>query len=301
LRAHRANRVATADRARSASTRDPGAKDPNCPGGKTTRGLTLGTDFITDVLLISLHVDAPVVLRPGVDATAVALRTTCEALAKASCAVLGLEPGEVQADYRPALTEAGQAGEEVELYLYDTLPGGAGFVRRVQERADEVFSAAVGLLTNCAEDCSRSCYRCLRSFQNRFEHDLLDRGLAKALLRYLWRGDSPTLPAKRMRESAAILAEALERDDLAGRRLARDESVELPGLGKISAPLAVFRGPRLEAIVGVHSPLTPDEPADPALHDVKEYCASVPVILVDEQLVRRNLPAATRQVREHLG
>ena len=33
------------------------------------QGLVLGTDFITDVLLVSIHVDAPITLSPGVLAT----------------------------------------------------------------------------------------------------------------------------------------------------------------------------------------------------------------------------------------
>ncbi|HEY0138585.1 MAG TPA: hypothetical protein VGB85_31090, partial [Nannocystis sp.] len=51
----------------------------------------------------------------------------------------------------------------------------------------------------------------------------------------------------------------------------------------------------------LHGPLTPNEPTDAALRDVKEYSASLPVILVDELVVRRNLPTATAQIIERLG
>ncbi|GAB1482147.1 hypothetical protein MASR2M78_09620 [Treponema sp.] len=79
-------------------------KNPECPGGGTTMGLVLGTDFITDVLLIRIRVDVPLVLAPGLLATDVALRTICEALTKAACTRLELEANELQAEYRPAFT-----------------------------------------------------------------------------------------------------------------------------------------------------------------------------------------------------
>ena len=62
----------------------PDPRDRHCPGGGATKGLVLGTDFITDVLLVSLRVDAPLTLIPGLLATDVALRTLCEAVTKAA-------------------------------------------------------------------------------------------------------------------------------------------------------------------------------------------------------------------------
>ena len=102
----------------------PDPRDGNCPGGGATKGLVLGTDFISDVLLVSLSVSPPLTLIPSLLATDVALRTISEALTKAACSRLELEANELQAEYRPALTAAGRDGREAEIYLYDTLPGG---------------------------------------------------------------------------------------------------------------------------------------------------------------------------------
>jgi hypothetical protein len=55
----------------------PDIKESMCPGGGATKGLVLGTDFITDVLLVAIRVEAPITLVPGVLATDVALRTIC--------------------------------------------------------------------------------------------------------------------------------------------------------------------------------------------------------------------------------
>ena len=73
----------------------PDPKQPKCDGNGTTRGIVLGTDFITDILLISLTVDDPVILKPSLG-TDIALRTVSEALAKAATLTLELESGELQ-------------------------------------------------------------------------------------------------------------------------------------------------------------------------------------------------------------
>ncbi len=143
----------------------PDRRDPNCPGGGATKGLVLGTDFITDVLLISVSVESPLVLYPGLLATDVVLRTLCEALTKAACILLELEANELQAEYRPALTAAGREGREAEIYIYDTLSGGAGFSKRAGSLGLPVFRDALAILENCPDACDRSCYRCLRSYR----------------------------------------------------------------------------------------------------------------------------------------
>jgi hypothetical protein len=69
----------------------------------------------------------------------------------------------------------GMNGLEAEIFLYDTLPGGAGFSTQLAGRGLELFREALSLMKTCPEDCDASCYRCLRSFKNKFEHSLLDR------------------------------------------------------------------------------------------------------------------------------
>jgi len=279
----------------------PDDREPNCPGGRVSSGIVLGTDFITDVLLISLRVTAPLALTAGVLATDIALRTISEALSKAACMSLGLEASELQAEYRPALTEAGRLGQEAEIYVYDTLPGGAGFVRRVGELGLHVFEDALDILEHCPEQCDRSCYRCLRSYKNKLEHDLLDRQLGASLLRFLLDGTSPALDESRLNGAIDLLFEDLQRHGLNNATMERNGIVGVEGIGDVTAPILVRRNTGDSLIVGLHNPLTPDEPHDDQLRDVKEYAASCPVLLVDEILVRRNLPRATTHVMSRIG
>lgn len=278
----------------------PDEREPTCTGSASTRGLVLGTDFVSDVLLIALRVDAPLTLRPGFLATEVALRTLSEALTIASTHRLEIEAGELQAEYRPALTSAGHQGLEAELYIYDTLAGGAGFARRIAEHGAALFEETIRVLESCPADCDRSCYRCLRSFKNRFEHALLDRHLGASLLRYLVWAEEPALSAARTDRAAERLCADLSRLGIPGAEFARNTRVNVPGIGTVIAPiLAKSRG--RELIVGIHGPLTPDHVADEALRDAKEYGAVVPVLLIDEIVVSQSLPSASQQVIEALS
>jgi len=274
----------------------PDDRDPNCAGGHATKGLTLGTDFITDVLLVSIRVQPPLTLTPGLLATDVSLRTVSEALTKAACDRLGIEPQELQAEYRPALTDAGREGLEAEVYIYDTLAGGAGFVRRVGDLGVSVFERALELLEVCPEDCDRSCYRCLRSYKNKLEHDLLDRQVGASLLRYALTGEYPTLEPARLAASTDQLFEDLKRQNLDDIVLERNRALSPPGLDPVTAPIHIARADGSEFVVGLHCPLTPDDPPDDALRALKEFCPSISVLLCDEIVVRRNLPSATSQL-----
>jgi hypothetical protein len=273
----------------------PDDRDPTCPGNRSTRGLVLGTDFISDVCLISVRVDRPLTLRPGYLATHVALRTLAEAMTIAATNRLEIEAGELQAEFRPALTEAGHDGLEAEIYLYDTLAGGAGFSRRVAELGEHLFDATLQLLEHCPANCDRSCYRCLRSFKNKFEHDLLDRHLAASLLRYLMHEEEPILNSDRLNAAADKLFEDLCRLGVAGAEFQRDAEIHVPGIGRVRAPIVGTSDGRT-VLIGVHGPLTPDHPADPELQEAKEYGAAVPVVLADEIVIARNLPHASGQV-----
>ena len=277
----------------------PDQGDENCTGGGASKGLVLGSDFISDVLLVSISIEPPLMLRPGLLATDVALRTVSEALTKAACGRLELEASELQAEYRPALTPEGRDGRQAEIYLYDTLPGSAGFAQEVGELGVAVFEDALRILEDCPENCDRSCYRCLRSYKNKFEHDVLDRYLGASLLGYLIHGSSPTLDPGRLATSSDLLFQDLRRHDLPGVTIERNHDMSLPGIGNLTAPIYI-KASGAEYIVGLYGSLTPDDPPDPALREAKEFCPSVTVVLIDEMAIRRNLPSATSGLIEQI-
>ncbi|MDQ2874530.1 MAG: DUF1998 domain-containing protein [Actinomycetota bacterium] len=271
----------------------PDPSSPECRGSGDTTMLVLGADFISDVLLISLTVASPLTLKPGVLASDVALRTLCEAITIAATRRLEIEPTELQAEYRPALTDAGHEGLEAEIYLYDTLAGGAGFARRVRDLGQGLFEEAIDLLEGCPAGCEQSCYRCLRRFGNRFEHSLLDRRLGASLLRYLIRMEEPALDPQRAERAASQLYEDLARQGLDGTELERNARVDLPGIGPVTAPILARSGTR-ETIIGIHGPLTPGYAADEGLRAA--IARGAPAYLADEIVISRNLPWASADV-----
>jgi ATP-dependent helicase YprA (DUF1998 family) len=279
----------------------PDEKEPMCEGAGTTRHIVLGTDFITDIALFSMDVELPLRLRPGQYPTAVALRTVSEALAKAASQLLEIEPGELMAEYRPSLTPEGRDGLKAEVFLYDTLPGGAGFSSQLVERGTELFQRALRLVKTCPENCDTSCYRCLRSFKNKFEHGLLDRHVAAELLEYLLTGTLPEFDADRLKTSTELLYRDLLRQDDGSIDFKANVTVSVAGAKDAEVPiLAVTKDGKRFAVV-LSGPLTVDHPAEASIRELREKAADLQFIVINELLVRGNLPAATREARQLIG
>ena len=271
-----------------------------CDGISPTRHLVLGTDFITDIALFSIRVTKPLNLKPGYSSTIVALRTVSEALAKAACELLEIESSELKAEFRPALTPSGKNGLEAEIFLYDTLPGGAGFTRQVAGFGQELFERALRLMTACPEGCDASCYRCLRSFKNKFEHSLLDRHIGAELLNYLVTGEQPRFDADRLSNSTKLLYHDLQRQTTEGIDLQLDSSVDTE-FGSLTAPILAETSTGQKFIIALSGPLTTNHLVDPALAKYSADGGSIPVIIENELIVRGNLPTATRKIRQKIG
>lgn len=180
----------------------------------------------------------------------------------------------------------------MELYIYDTLAGGAGFAKQVGLKGEVVFRDALTILENCPDGCDRSCYRCLRSYKNKFDHEFLDRFVGAALLRYLLEGERPVWNSKRLEESREILFRDLVRQNHPTAKIRRDVPVPSSTGSEIIAPILIERTDGLSAIVDVSAVLTPNLPAEVALEEIMEFGAPL-VRVVEELQVRRNLPSAT--------
>lgn len=272
-------------------------KDATCPGGRASRGLVLGTDFITDVLLIRMAVSDPVTLRPSYLASQVALRTVAEALTIAATGALEIESSELQAEFRPALTPLGGHGREAEIYLYDTLAGGAGFTEQVSKLGTTIFELALKQLEECPANCEESCYRCLRSFRNRFEHTQLDRHVGATLLHYLLEGTVPTLSQQRLDRSADRLFQDLIRSGIDGVEFERQVEVNVAGIGSVSVPILATKKNGERALIGINGSLTPDVAPTPELHRAHQETFER-VKLIDDLIIARSLPNASREVLE---
>lgn len=272
-----------------------------CSNRIAQQNIVLGTRFVTDIALFSLRVDAPMNLKPGTYASNVALRTVSEALARAATDMLGIEPGEILAEYRPAMSADSSSALCAEVFLYDTLPGGAGFSSAIPVKSEELLIRARNLLASCPEQCDSSCYRCLRAFGNRIEHRSLDRHVGIELINYLLTGVVPDSETDRLQASTELLFKDISRvlGDSEKIRCERNGAVEIRG-SKFTAPIQIYLKSTGDMIViGLSSALKEGYAADTDVRSLQEHGCTVSII--NELLVRSNLPAATKLVLDKLS
>lgn len=171
----------------------------------------LGHRFPTDALLLRMRAESPVRLgtisTPGLlsRASRMALTSLVESVSLAASRVLQIDEGELSGWWTPVL---GGRTDEAQLYLYDLLPGGAGYARAVGDSLEDVLDATEAILTGC--DCPTSCYRCIRHYGNNWIHASLDRHLALSLLHHIRHGTSPSLSANMKSTVLNGLCEYLE-------------------------------------------------------------------------------------------
>ena len=73
--------------------------------------------------------------------------------------------------------------ENKELYqivLYETVPGGVGYIEKIKDYWCEIMHKAYETLYN--HECDRACYRCLKNYYNQRDHDMLDKRTVRPLL-----------------------------------------------------------------------------------------------------------------------
>jgi ATP-dependent helicase YprA (DUF1998 family) len=239
-----------------------------CEG--TFTKIVLGNEFDTDVAVLRLGLPRAWSLDPDRAATTIAARSAVEALRRAACAMEDLEPNDIDGDFRFA---PGTADHQfIDLYLYDQAAGGAGFVKAAARDPHKLVDAALKLLDGC--DCDDSCYQCLRSYKNRYDHALFDRRIGADLLRTCFKG--------------APLAITPEREDYALDRLAAD-------LEESGAPTKRLDGGLVapdDKIICLAHPFVEKLPCSP------RACALVEgkdAVAVDILLVLRALPIASSE------
>lgn len=103
--------------------------------------------------------------------------SVAEALRKGASEILEMELEDLQ------VLVLGRAGaEDVDVLLYDPMPGGSGLLEQMVRRWPDVMDAAVSALNTCPSACQRACIDCMHTFRNAFYHDHLNRHVAMARL-----------------------------------------------------------------------------------------------------------------------
>lgn len=126
----------------------------------------LGHEFLTDVLEVRLSGGY----------TVPELRSALYALLEGA-GRLGIKRDEID-----GTLHAYAPGSAAAIVLYDTVLGGAGHAKRIEEGFAAVVDAALERVRECECGAETSCYGCLRSYQNQLFHDILSRHAAETVL-----------------------------------------------------------------------------------------------------------------------
>ncbi len=197
----------------------------DCPGRPDQRAVLLHR-FESDVALLA--VDLPPSLdanprRPGGRAAWISLGT---AVLRAAATHLQIDASELAVGVRPWRGSDGRLLGEV--FLYDTLPNGAGYAEEVVAEVDAILKRARALAADCPDRCEAACYRCLLDYGNQRSHALLDRHLAREVLDFVLTGTEPELSHDRRRRAVEHLAHFAEPGQFALD--ASCDGVRVPGL-----------------------------------------------------------------------
>jgi ATP-dependent helicase YprA (DUF1998 family) len=272
--------------------------------GKMHEPIFLGHSFLTDLLLIRASIRAPLAYDPAHPWLHDALRTSAEAIALGASLQLDIDPGEVNAGYRlipPAHGDEPEVHARVDVFLYDTASGGAGFAAEAGEAFSAVLDRTQEVLGGCPQRCERSCTGCLRHYGNRFWHERLDRHLALQLLEYARTGTPPRLPT--VGEQIQRLGPFQRFLELEGWRCRQAVSLAGVVIPLLAEPRRSPGSPGLDAIaVGTYPALL--DPGAPAFdHELVRLgrSADVKVALMNDYVLARDLPTAYRHMRRQAG
>ena len=209
----------------------PGHKTPylvqdrpgRAPGRKTCYGaeenVFLGHRFSTDLSIIRAGIAPPLCQSPhgqNADFLALqsALQTAAEALTLGAAKHFDVDYSEFSAGYRLIQQPKTAVPLVAEIYMFDTLSGGAGYSQQLADSFDIVLRQHVFEILKCSDSegtgCDRSCHRCLRHYHNQFHHGIMDRHLANDLFRLLLDGSELVNPSgKRQKKLLQGLADML--------------------------------------------------------------------------------------------
>jgi ATP-dependent helicase YprA (DUF1998 family) len=140
------------------------------------------------------------------------------ALLAAAAEVIDVPRSELDGLFRP--TEAGTA----EIVIYDNVPGGAGYSKRIAEEFEDILQKAYEIVKSCS--CDRSCYDCLRTYSNQMFHAQLNRRVVTDFLQPLVERVKPDRELQAFAPNASRLGLAKVADSLGGFcRLASEQTI----------------------------------------------------------------------------
>ncbi|HEU5070875.1 MAG TPA: helicase-related protein [Verrucomicrobiae bacterium] len=260
----------------------------------------LGNRFVTDLVILRIQITKPLCQSPRAMAAEYcalqdALQTLADALPLAAGRMFDVDFTEFSAGYR-LINQSGEgASIAAEIYMFDTLSGGAGYSERVGDAMEELLKDYVRKVLSCddehGEGCDRSCYRCLRHYYNQFYHSRLDRHLALDLLDLILDGKSPADgPVAEQEQQLQGLQVMLDLDGITTQMGGSVDGIKVPLLAK-------HKGKSV-AVCVTHA-LVAEQFRSGLVDDLDG--SSVPLRPLNAYQLTRNLPSCHLAIRKCLG
>jgi ATP-dependent helicase YprA (DUF1998 family)/predicted nucleic acid-binding Zn-ribbon protein len=260
----------------------------------------LGHRFVTDLVILRIQIKPPLCQAPRAMAAEYcalqdALQTLADALPLAAGRMFDVDFTEFSAGYRLINQSGDGASIAAEIYMFDTLSGGAGYSERVGDAMEELLRDYVRKVLACddehKEGCDRSCYRCLRHYYNQFYHSRLDRHLALDLLTLILDGtapkDRPVADQEKLLQGLRVML------DLDGIETQTGGSVD-----GIRVPLIAKHKGKSVAVCVTHA-LVAEQFRSGLVDDLDG--SSVPLRPLNAYQLTRNLPSCHLAIRKCLG
>lgn len=265
-----------------------GGRPSDCSG--VIRNVILGHSFKSDLLILRISLSKYIDYNPESPWIRDCLRTFAEVFALAASRTLDIDFNELNAGYR--FVPVGSSEEtvaEVDVYLFDTLSGGAGYAFAAGEQLDKVLENVYEILQDC--NCYNSCYECIRNYNNQFYHNQLDRYLAADFVKYAFNKVIPLI--KSIEEQAEILYPLKRMLELQGISAQSNASI-----GGATIPLLINRdGDKLA--VGSHNPLLNTDYLNHSLDQLE--VEGIQVYIENEYILKHDLPCALNNILSRLG
>lgn len=166
----------------------------SCPGTTLTR-VVLVHRFYSEVALLRINWPEGLFADVTTKAGKASLYSFGYSLLRASAVYLQIAPGELAMGIQPYQLPSEWGVNRIggDIYVYDTLPGGAGYARAIAANLPAILKLARDLTQDCPENCETACYRCLMDYNNQRYHGLLDRRLAGDVFSYILDDTAPSL------------------------------------------------------------------------------------------------------------
>ncbi|BAY12979.1 DEAD/DEAH box helicase [Calothrix sp. NIES-2098] len=149
-------------------------------------------------------------------------RSLTYALIAAAAEVIDVPRAELDGLFRPLQNQL------AEIIIYDNVPGGAGYSRRIADHFFEVLEKALEIVASCS--CDTSCYDCLRTYSNQAFHAEINRKIVADFIKYLVMKPDPELQDFAPNANRAKLSQM---------------AVRLPGLCRMAGKVSMIYLPSL--------------------------------------------------------